>query len=93
MAIRSVRWACAYGSRVNQAVNKLQLAANPPFAGKVQDESIPSDLNYKLNTRATELLFLKWFIDHLAPGGRTRGEVERIRYEKKQMMPGTDVAR
>ena len=28
------------------------------------------DLNYKLNTRATELLFLKWFIDHLTPGGR-----------------------
>jgi type I restriction enzyme M protein len=44
--------------------------ANPPFAGKVQDESILSDLNYKLNTRATELLFLKWFIDHLAPSGR-----------------------
>jgi type I restriction enzyme M protein len=44
--------------------------ANPPFAGKVQDESILADLNYKLNTRATELLFLKWFIDHLAPGGR-----------------------
>lgn len=37
---------------------------------KVQDESILSDLNHKLNTRATELLFLKWFIDHLAPGGR-----------------------
>ena len=46
------------------------IVANPPFAGKVQDESILSDLNYKLNTRATELLFLKWFIDHLAPGGR-----------------------
>ena len=46
------------------------ILANPPFAGKVQDESIISDLNYKLNTRATELLFLKWFIDHLAPGGR-----------------------
>jgi type I restriction enzyme M protein len=44
--------------------------ANPPFAGKVQDESILTDLNYKLNTRATELLFLKWFIDHLTPGGR-----------------------
>jgi len=44
--------------------------ANPPFAGKVQDESILADLNYKLNTRATELLFLKWIIDHLAPGGR-----------------------
>ena len=35
----------------------------------MQDESILADLNYKLNTRATELLFLKWFIDHLAPGG------------------------
>src|ERR1039458_2215433 len=44
--------------------------ANPPFSGKVQDESILADLNYKLNTRATELLFLKWIIDHLAPGGR-----------------------
>jgi type I restriction enzyme M protein len=46
------------------------ILANPPFAGKVQDESILTDLNYKLNTRATELLFLKWFIDHLTPGGR-----------------------
>jgi type I restriction enzyme M protein len=46
------------------------ILANPPFAGKVQEESILGDLNYKLNTRATELLFLKWFIDHLAPGGR-----------------------
>ncbi len=44
--------------------------ANPPFSGKVQDESILADLNYKLNTRATELLFLKWIMDHLAPGGR-----------------------
>jgi type I restriction enzyme M protein len=46
------------------------ILANPPFAGKVQDESILSDLNYKLNTRSTELLFLKWFIDHLSIGGR-----------------------
>ena len=46
------------------------ILANPPFAGRIQDESILSDLNYKLNTRATELLFLKWFIDHLASGGR-----------------------
>jgi type I restriction enzyme M protein len=46
------------------------ILANPPFAGKVQEESILADLNYKLNTRATELLFLKWFIDHLAPDGR-----------------------
>lgn len=46
------------------------ILANPPFSGKVQDESILADLNYKLDTRATELLFLKWFIDHLAPNGR-----------------------
>jgi type I restriction enzyme M protein len=36
----------------------------------VQDESILADLNYKLDTRATELLFLKWIIDHLTTGGR-----------------------
>jgi type I restriction enzyme M protein len=46
------------------------ILANPPFSGRIQEESILSDLNYKLNTRATELLFLKWFIDHLSPGGR-----------------------
>jgi len=46
------------------------ILANPPFSGSVQDESILADLNYKLNTRATELLFLKWFIDHLTPTGR-----------------------
>ena len=46
------------------------ILANPPFSGKVQEESILADLNYKLNTRATELLFLKWFVDHLMPGGR-----------------------
>jgi type I restriction enzyme M protein len=46
------------------------ILANPPFAGKVQAESILSDLNHKLDTRATELLFLKWFLDHLSPGGR-----------------------
>ena len=46
------------------------ILANPPFSGKIQEESILSDLNYKLNTRATELLFLKWFIDHLTPNGR-----------------------
>ncbi len=46
------------------------ILANPPFSGNVQQDSILGDLNYKLNTRATELLFLKWFVDHLAPGGR-----------------------
>jgi len=46
------------------------ILANPPFAGKIQNEGILSDLNYKLNTRATELLFVKWFLDHLTPSGR-----------------------
>ena len=46
------------------------ILANPPFAGKVQEESILADLNFRLDTRATELLFLKWFIDHLTPNGR-----------------------
>jgi len=45
------------------------ILANPPFSGKVQKESILSDLNHGINTRSTELLFLKWFIDHLADGG------------------------
>ena len=44
------------------------ILANPPFAGKIQDESILAELN--LNTRATELLFVKWFVDHLSPKGR-----------------------
>jgi type I restriction enzyme M protein len=45
------------------------ILANPPFSGRVQDESILPDLNHRLNTRATELLVLKWFIDHLRDGG------------------------
>lgn len=44
------------------------ILANPPFAGRIQKESILSDIN--LDTRDTELLFLKWFIDHLNSGGR-----------------------
>src|SRR5713226_4714062 len=44
------------------------ILANPPFAGKIQEESILADIN--LATRDTELLFLKWFVDHLRPGGR-----------------------
>ena len=66
------------------------ILANPPFAGKVQDESILSDLNYKLNTRATELLFLKWFIDHLAPGrprGRHRAERRALRLQQRRDKP------
>jgi len=44
------------------------ILANPPFAGKIQKESILADIG--LETRDTELLFLKWFMDHLADGGR-----------------------
>lgn len=44
------------------------ILANPPFAGKIQTESILADIN--LDTRATELLFVKWFMDHLSSAGR-----------------------
>jgi type I restriction enzyme M protein len=44
------------------------ILANPPFAGRVQKESILADIN--IDTRDTELLFLKWFLDHLSDGGR-----------------------
>jgi type I restriction enzyme M protein len=44
------------------------ILANPPFSGAIQRESILSDIN--LPSRDTEKLFLKWFLDHLTPGGR-----------------------
>lgn len=44
------------------------ILANPPFAGRVQKESILADIN--VETRDTELLFLKWFLDHLSDKGR-----------------------
>ena len=44
------------------------ILANPPFAGSIQQESILADIN--LLTTSTELLFCKWFIDHLTGGGR-----------------------
>lgn len=44
------------------------ILANPPFAGRVQKESILADIG--LDTRDTELLFLKWFLDHLSETGR-----------------------
>lgn len=43
------------------------ILANPPFAGKIQKESILADVN--LETRDTEMLFLKWLLDRLNPGG------------------------
>lgn len=44
------------------------ILANPPFAGRIQKESILADI--ALDTRDTELLFLKWFLDHLTDNGR-----------------------
>ena len=46
------------------------ILANPPFAGRVQAESILTDLNHGLDTKSTQLLFGKWFVDHLNQGGR-----------------------
>ncbi len=46
------------------------ILANPPFAGKVQKESIQKELCSEFSSRSTELLFLKWIIDHLEDGGR-----------------------
>lgn len=44
------------------------ILANPPFAGRIQKESILADIN--LATSNTELLFMKWFLDHLTDTGR-----------------------
>lgn len=44
------------------------ILANPPFSGRVQKESILADI--AIETRDTELLFLKWFLDHLTDTGR-----------------------
>lgn len=46
------------------------ILANPPFAGKIQPESIQEDLYGDFKSKATELLFLKWIIDHLENDGR-----------------------
>ena len=42
--------------------------ANPPFSGSIKKEAILEDIN--LSTTATELLFVKYMADHLAPGGK-----------------------
>lgn len=42
--------------------------ANPPFSGSIKKEAILEDIN--LNTTATELLFVKYMADHLAPEGK-----------------------
>lgn len=44
------------------------ILANPPFAGAIDKESISEDL--QMGTRATEVLFVRYMIDHLSPNGR-----------------------
>ena len=44
------------------------ILANPPFAGKLNEESILED--FDLKTKSTELLFGEYFYKHLGPGGR-----------------------
>lgn len=44
------------------------ILANPPFSGSINRESILEDIN--LNTTSTELLFVKYMADHLAPNGK-----------------------
>ncbi|MDP5239121.1 N-6 DNA methylase [Uliginosibacterium sp. 31-16] len=43
--------------------------ANPPFSGRVDKDRIVEDVKIG-STTATELLFLKYMLDSLAPGGR-----------------------
>lgn len=38
------------------------ILANPPFAGKIESESVSEDL--RMGTRATEILFVRYMIDH-----------------------------
>lgn len=43
--------------------------ANPPFSGRVDKDRIVEDVKVG-NTSATEILFLKYIVDALKPGGR-----------------------
>ncbi|NUQ57251.1 MAG: N-6 DNA methylase [Candidatus Paceibacter sp.] len=44
------------------------ILANPPFAGKIDEESVSEDL--RMGTKATELLFLRFMMDHLSFKGK-----------------------
>lgn len=44
------------------------ILANPPFAGKIDEESVSEDL--RMGTKATELLFLRFMMDHLSLKGK-----------------------
>lgn len=45
------------------------IAANPPFAGRVDKDRVVEEVKVGTST-ATELLFLKYMMDNLRPGGR-----------------------
>ena len=45
--------------------------ANPPFAGRIDRDRIVDEVRVGTST-ATELLFLKYMMDSLRPGGRCR---------------------
>jgi type I restriction enzyme M protein len=45
------------------------ILANPPFSGRLDRDRIVDDVKIGTST-ATELLFVKYMIDNLAPGGR-----------------------
>jgi type I restriction enzyme M protein len=44
------------------------ILANPPFAGKIDEESVSEDI--RMGTKATELLFLRFMMDHLSTKGK-----------------------
>ncbi len=44
------------------------ILANPPFSGKLDEESVSEDI--RMGTKATELLFLRFMIDHLSNRGK-----------------------
>ncbi len=44
------------------------ILANPPFSGKIDEESVSEDL--RMGTKATELLFLRFMVDHLSSKGK-----------------------
>jgi type I restriction enzyme M protein len=43
--------------------------ANPPFAGKIDSDRVVDDVKVG-NSKATEVLFLKYMLESLRPGGR-----------------------
>jgi type I restriction enzyme M protein len=43
--------------------------ANPPFAGKIDNDRVVDDVKVG-NSKATEVLFLKYMMENLRPGGR-----------------------